>query len=138
MIRSRFLCSLFFFSFRKHFTCTHLMLCYENCAHLLLLSFPSLEKKKNKQRNQTKKAKPLAQLPFFVLPGMRWCQVMRRYRLWSTPAILPHHSAVFHRNFPTSHLATECSLPKAHLFLLYIFSIICVGSSCKSHPITLK
>lgn len=136
----------FFFNFRKHFSCTQLILPYETRAHLLLFSFPfpgekkktNNKKTKKQQRKQTKTAKPLAQLPFFVLPGTRRCQVRRWCCLWSTPAILPHRRAVSHKNFPTSPPATESSLPEAQLFLLHNFSILCVDSSCKSHPITLK
>lgn len=53
---------------------------------------------------------------------------MRHYHPWSTPAVLPHRSAAFHRNIPTSCPATEPSLPKAHLFLLYNFSMVWVSS----------
>lgn len=43
----------FFFSFRKFFSCTQLILPYEICAHLLLLSFPSLEGKKTNKKPQS-------------------------------------------------------------------------------------
>lgn len=42
----------FFFSFRKHFHVPSLY--FPTCAHLLLLSFPSLEKKTNNKKQQRK------------------------------------------------------------------------------------